>query len=181
MANVFMEFLGEAGMTLADFFNQSRQTVMGLDRRVNEQKDEISRQKVELQAKDETITARNREIEALHKTVAEKNEKAAQLEGNINGLNVALAETEATVKELTAKVTELTEKLALVKMQAKTMPKNLERLEGGGIRLPITLDVDDAEHYLSEADTAGEDPATYIQQQVENAVRAYAQFAGTGV
>ena len=51
MANVFMEFLGEAGMTLADFFNQSRQTVMGLDRRVNEQKDEISRQKVELRRK----------------------------------------------------------------------------------------------------------------------------------
>ena len=61
----------------------------------------------------------------------------------------------------------------MLKDQAKTgIPVGLELLPGGGIRLGVTLDVDEATPLLSWADSAGEDPAEYIAKQIKDALVA---------
>lgn len=163
-------FLTFAGMTAADFLDQARASIARVDTKVAEQKDEISRQTVELQAKDETIAAREREISSLHGTITSKNGKIDGLIDAWRLTNETLAAAEAKVVELGSQVKELTEKLALVKMAGKSMPKGLERLEGGGLRLPVTLDVDEATPLLSWAADAGEDPAEYVAKIIKDAL-----------
>lgn len=163
-------FLTFAGLTVADFLDQARASVARLDTQLATQKDEINRHTVEMQAKDETIAGRNREIVALHKTITAKNGKIDELIDAQKPADSALALAEAKVVELAAQVKELTEKLALAKMAVKSAPKGLERLEGGGLRLPVTLDVDEATPLLSWAHDAGEDPLTYIARQIKDAL-----------
>ena len=165
-------FLTFAGMSVADFLTQARAATARLSNEVVEQKDKVDLQVVELQAKDETITARNREIKALHETIAAKNEAIAQGEIALNNDNVALMAAEAKIVGLVAEVKTLNEKLAFARMAAVSAPKGVERTESGGIRLAVTLDVDEATPLLSWAESAGEDPAEYIARQVHDALVA---------
>jgi hypothetical protein len=98
---------------------------------------------------------------------------------------------QAQVDELTgkiaakdAKITELVEyskqknmdlgvaRMALQQAKASTIPQRLERLAGGGIRLAVSLDIDESAPLLSWADSAGEDPAEYISRQIKDALVA---------
>jgi hypothetical protein len=117
-------------------------------------------------SKDAVIEQRNLEIDALHKTIAAKNEKIGELEE----MAKAGAELEAQVKTLT---TDLGMARMLLKSKAG-IPQGIERLEGGGIRLAVTLDEDAAVPFLSQAECAGEDPAVFIQRQLEEALLAFA-------
>lgn len=193
-------FLTFAGLTVADFLDQARASVARLDTQLATQKDEINRHTVELQAKDETIAGRNREIVALHETVSAKTElvkkhgaKIAEILTELYALMIdpladgkmdpekAFIEIKAVAEaqrqqlndalDLAGQVKELTEKLALQKVaMGQGMAKGLERLEGGGLRLPVTLDVDEATPLLSWAHDAGEDPLTYIARQIKDAL-----------
>jgi type II secretory pathway component PulM len=193
-------YLTFAGLTVADFLDQARASIARVDQKVEEQKDEISRQTVELQAKDETIAARNREIEALHGTVTAKTElvqkhgaKLAEVLTELYALMIdpladgkmnpekAFAEIKAAAEEsrqkladaqgLEAQVKTLTDKLALQKVaMGNAMPKGLERLADGGIRLPVTVDKDMAEPLLSWANDAGEEPEAYIGKVLADAL-----------
>jgi len=164
-------FLTFAGMTVADFLDQARASIARVDKKVAEQKDEISRQTVELQAKDETIKAREREISSLHGTITSKNGKIDELIDAQKPANETLAVAEAKVVELGAQVKTLTDKLALQKVaMGNAMPKGLERLADGGIRLPVTVDKDMAEPLLSWANDAGEEPEAYIGKVLADAL-----------
>jgi septal ring factor EnvC (AmiA/AmiB activator) len=170
-------FLAFAGMSATDFLNEARASVKRQDDQIDDQKAEINRQRVELQSKDEVIGARNREIAALHKTVAEKNTKVEELTAATATKDTELAAKEAALKEATRKLQQVSEKLALVQTAAKaSIPKMLERLEGGGIRLPVTLDVDESAPLLSWAQDSGakndEEIAAYIATQVHDALVA---------
>ena len=170
-------FLTFVNMTVADFLAQARAAIKRGDTKNDEQKAEIGRQTVELQAKDETLKAREREIAALHKTITDKNGKIDELNGAQKPVNEALTAAETKLVELDAQVKTLTEKLALQKIAAgKAMPKGLERLENGGIRLPVSLDIDEAALLLSWAQDAGsrndEEIAAYIRTQIHDALVA---------
>ena len=85
--------------------------------------------------------------------------------------NETLAVAEAKVVELGAQVKTLTDKLALQKVaMGNAMPKGLERLADGGIRLPVTVDKDMAEPLLSWAHDAGEEPEAYIGKVLADAL-----------
>lgn len=165
-------FLTFAGMSVAEFLTQARAATARLSNEVVEQKDKVDLQVVELQAKDETITSRNREIKALHETIAAKNEAIAQGETALNNTNFALTAAESKVTELAVEAKTLNEKLAFARMAAAKAPKGVERTESGGIRLMVTLDVDEATPLLSWAESADEDPAEYITRQVHDALVA---------
>lgn len=60
----------------------------------------------------------------------------------------------------------------VVSEDAKTIAGSLQRLPDGGLRLMVTLDADSAVPLMSWADGAGEDPATYIQKVLEDALVA---------
>lgn len=49
----------------------------------------------------------------------------------------------------------------------------LQRLKDGSVRLMVTVPADAAEPLLSWAEIAGEDPTTYIQKNVEEALLAF--------
>jgi hypothetical protein len=63
-------------------------------------------------------------------------------------------------------------RMALQESKVSTIPQKLERLAGGGIRLAVTLDIDESAPLLSWADSAGEDPAEYISRQIKDALVA---------
>jgi hypothetical protein len=166
-------FLAFAGMSATDFLNEARASIKRQDGYIDDHKKEINRQRVEIQSKDEVIGARNREIAALHKTVAEKNAKVEELATATTTKDTDLAAKEAALKEATHKLKQVSEKLALVQTAAKaSIPKTLERLDGGGIRLAVTLDTDTATPLLSWAADAGEDPAEYIAKTLADALVA---------
>ena len=50
--------------------------------------------------------------------------------------------------------------------------RNFQVLPEGGIRLVVNLDVDESTPLLSWADSAGEDPGTYIARQIKDALVA---------
>jgi uncharacterized protein (DUF3084 family) len=109
--------------------------------------------------KDAIIEQRNREIAALQGTIKAKAElvqehgaKVAELEGQVKSVTDSLGMARMLLKEKTG------------------IPQGIEKLENGGIRFAVTLDVDEASVLLSWADSAGEDPAVYIARQVKDAL-----------
>lgn len=149
--------------------------------------------------KDEVIAARNREITAKNELIQKHGAKIGEILGELYALMIdPLAEgkmdpesTFLQLKEvaahqrqqlhdmqgLPAKVKELTTDLGMARIllqKAKTAGSvsGLERLPGGGVRLMVELDVDEAEPLLGWADGAGEDPAVYIARQIKDALVA---------
>ena len=151
----------EAGEAQAQPFIAQRDTMTVYGQTVDEiiagMREDVQRFKEEAEAAgatiialNETITAKNAKIDELVEYSKKKNETISELR-----IDLGVAR--------------------MLKDQAKAgIPVGLERLPGGGIRLPVTLDVDTATPYLSQAESAGEDPAVYIQRMVEEAVLAFA-------
>jgi myo-inositol-1-phosphate synthase len=78
-------------------------------------------------------------------------------------------------KAKNGEITELKKDLGVARMLLKdgkvsAVSQGIERLPGGGIRLAVTLDCDDAAPLLSWAEGAGEDPETYIAKIIQDAV-----------
>lgn len=66
------------------------------------------------------------------------------------------------------RITELENRIIQIKMQPP-----FEKRTDGSIRVTITLDADEAAPLLSQAEGAGEDPATFVAQQVSEALLAF--------
>ena len=151
----------EAGEAQAQPFIAQRDTMTVYGQTVDEiitgMREDVQRFKEEAEAAgatiialNETITAKNAKIDELVEYSKKKNETISELR-----IDLGVAR--------------------MLRDQAKSgIPVGLERLPGGGIRLAVTLDVDTATPYLSQAESAGEDPAVYIQRMVEEAVLAFA-------
>jgi hypothetical protein len=151
----------EAGEAQAQPFIAQRDTMTVYGQTVDEiitgMREDVQRFKEEAEAAgatiialNETITAKNTKIDELVEYSKKKNETISELR-----IDLGVAR--------------------MLKDQGKAgIPVGLERLPGGGIRLGVTLDVDTATPYLSQAESAGEDPAVYIQRMVEEAVLAFA-------
>lgn len=119
-------------------------------------------------AKDETITAKEAKIVELVEYGKKKN---AMLQEVVTADQAKAVQ----VAELGAKIDSLTIDLGVARMLAKqakasSVPAGIERLPGGGIRLAVTLDVDEAAPLLSWAESAGEDPAEYIAKTLKDAM-----------
>lgn len=128
-----------------------------------------------LKAKDETIAAREREISALHETIAKKNEMIASLEESFKAQGETIDALQGQLGTLRGDLNEAKRDLGMLRLAAKSKASSapgIERLPGGGIRLAISLDCDEAEPLLSWADSAGEDPATYIAKTLKDALVA---------
>jgi hypothetical protein len=149
----------EAGEAQAQPFIAQRDTMTVYGQTVDEiitgMREDVQRFKEEAEAAgatiialNETITAKNAKIDELVEYSKKKNETISELR-----IDLGVAR--------------------MLKYQGKAgIPVGLERLPGGGIRLGVTLDVDEATPLLSWADGAGEDPAEYIAKQVKDALVA---------
>lgn len=105
-------------------------------------------------AKDAIIDQRNREISALHETIASKVAKIEELEASAKQLAMDLGVARMLLKQA----------------KASGIPQGIVKLDGGGIRLAVELDQDEAGPLLSWAESAGEDPAVYIARQIRDAL-----------
>lgn len=114
-------------------------------------------------------------LAAKEAKIAELVEYGKNKNAMLQELVTADAAKATLIAELGPKVESLTKDLGMARLAAQkraTIPQNLERLPGGGIRLAVELDVDESAPLLSWADSAGEDPATYIARQVKDALVA---------
>ena len=110
----------------------------------------------------ETIESLNQTVTALNETVTAKNAKIDELVEYSKAKNIEISSLKMDLGVA-----------RMLKDQARTgIPAGMERLPDGGVRLGITIDVDTATPLLSWADGAGEDPATYIAAQVQDALVA---------
>ena len=136
---------------------------------------EGSRQKaVEMQS---SIDEKAAAILAKDAKIAELVEYGKSKNVALQELTAADAAKAAQIAELGPKVDSLTKDLGMARMTAKATAgtsRGIERLPGGGIRLAVTLDEDSATPFLSQAECAGEDPAVFIQRQLEEALLAFA-------
>ena len=108
------------------------------------------------------LDARDATIQGLNETVSAKNAKIDELVEYSKKKNAEIGELKIDLGVA-----------RLAKDSAKAgIPAGLERLPGGGIRLAVTLDVDEATPLLSWAEGAQEDPATYIAAQIKDALVA---------
>jgi hypothetical protein len=112
----------------------------------------------------ETIESLNQTVTALNETVTAKNARIDEL----------VEYSKAKSIEISSLKMDLGVARMLKDQERTGIPAGLERLPDGGIRLGVTLDVDTATPYLSQAESAGEDPAVYVQRMVEEAVLAFA-------
>lgn len=108
-----------------------------------------------------------------------KHDETVVLQAQVDELTGKVAAKDAKIAELVEYSQKKNADLGIARMalqesKVSTIPQKLERLAGGGIRLAVTLDVDSAEPFLSQAEAAGEDPASYIQRQLEEALLAFA-------
>ncbi len=124
---------------------------MTLGELISQMKALVVEEKARADAKDETLGLRDREIQSLHGLVSAKNDKIAELTADLGAARLVAKEAKGGI------------------------PVGLERLPGGGIRLGVELDADEATPLLSWADSAGEDPATYVARQVHDALVAVTQ------
>ena len=130
-------------------------------------------------AQGETMTAYGLTVDGIIEAAKADSDKQA---AEILALKTSIAGLEGTVAELTAAneakaqtIKDLNVDLAVAKVAAEDAKLNADafrRLPGGGVRLLVTLDVDEAGPLLSWADSAGEDPATYIATQIKDALVA---------
>jgi hypothetical protein len=149
-----MDTMTVTGMTLGAQLQQMRDDGLALIGAEQEKVKTLESQSSELQGRiatdTVTLAARNREIEALHETIANKNSE-------IDSMKMDLGVARMLVQQ----------------MKASEIPQKLERLENGGIRLAVTLDEDEAIPYLSQADSAGEEPAAFISNLLHEAIVAF--------
>ena len=117
------------------------------------------------------------EKKSLRETIESLNQTVTALNETINAKNAKIDELVEYSKAKNIEISSLKMDLGVARMlkdQARTgIPVGLERLPDGGVRLGITLDVDTATPYLSQAECAGEDPVVYIQRMVEESVLAF--------
>jgi len=106
-----------------------------------------------------------------------KHDETVVLQAQVDELTGKIAAKDAKIAELVEYSQKKNADLGIARMalqesKVSTIPQKLERLAGGGIRLAVTLDVDEATPLLSWAESAGEDPAIYIAAQVKDALVA---------
>ena len=148
MANQDQETTAPAGEQVA---TEETMTFMGmtLGELISQMRALVAEGTARANAKDETLGLRDREIQSLHGLVSAKNDKIAELTADLGAARLVAKEAKGGI------------------------PVGIERLPGGGIRLGVELDVDTATPYLSQAESAGEDPAVYIKRALEEAILAY--------
>jgi hypothetical protein len=123
-----------------------------------------------IELKDTVINRKHDEIITLRAQIDE-------LSGRVTAKEAKIAELVEYSQKKNTEIGDLKKDLGVARMavqqaKASTIPQKLERLAGGGIRLAVTLDVDEAAPLLSWSDSAGEDPATYIAAQIKDALLA---------
>ena len=118
--------------------------------------------------------ARGRQIAALENAVAEKDATIQAQMARLQELEAAAAVNAETIAELSKpKPAPTPEQLGAAMASAGLgNSAGLQRLANGGLRVMVEVDVDTATPLLSWAESAGEDPVTYIQRQVSDALVA---------
>ena len=104
--------------------------------------------------------------------------ESAAKDTTIAGLQQELAEAIAANTRHANTIRDLGADLAVAKMVATDAKKvarheqNFQMLPEGGIRLMVTLDVDESAPLLSWAESAGEEPGEYIAKTIKDALVA---------
>jgi hypothetical protein len=137
-------------------------------------------------AQDDTMTCYEVTVREIitagqNEAVRFKNESEGK-DGTIFELNAQISTKNTEIKDLAAEsgkkdtqIKSLERDLGIARLAAQknaTGAPGLQRLPGGGIRLMVTLDVDESAPLLSWADSAGEDPGEYIAKQIKDALVA---------
>ena len=126
----------------------------------------------QLEAAKTTLETRDREVAALQKAVGDRTSKLLTQSDRIEALEKQNREQDSKAQGLTVSVRELTGKLAVAQHIVETALPEMQRLPDGSLRLMISVPEEQAIPLLSWADSAGEDPQSYIQKNVEEALLA---------
>lgn len=119
----------------------------------------------------EIIATMRQDVDRISGELSAKDETIAEIRKQLEEAIAANARHANTIRDLGAD-------LAVAKIVANDAKKvarherDFQVLPEGGIRLMVTLDVDESEPLLSWANSAGEEPGEYIAKQIKDALVA---------